>query len=75
MNELKSSDKDAVEKEVAYFAKNFRNFLKMKNNGKLFGKGKSSSFKNNKKYFKKNDVKESSPSQGIICYECNEHGQ
>ena len=35
-----SSDEDDVEKEVAYLAKNFRKFLKMKNNGKLFGKGK-----------------------------------
>ena len=24
--------------------------------------------------FKKKDVKESSPSQGILCYECNGHG-
>ena len=29
-----SSDEDDVEKEVAYLAKNFRKFLKMKNNGK-----------------------------------------
>ena len=35
-----SSDKDDVEKEVVYLAKNFRKFLKMKNNGKSFGKGK-----------------------------------
>ena len=66
--------KDVVEKEVAYLAKNFRKFFKMKNSGKSFGKGKSSSFKNNKKYFKKNNVKESSTSQGIVCYECNGHG-
>ena len=55
-----SSDKDDVEKEVAYLAKNFCKFLKMKNNGKSFGKGKFSSFRNDKKDFKK-DVRESSP--------------
>ena len=48
-----SSDEDDVEKEVAYFAKNFCKFLKMKNNGKSFSKGKFSSFKNDTKYFKK----------------------
>ena len=32
-----SSDEDDVEKEVAYLAKNFQKFLKMKNNGKSFG--------------------------------------
>ena len=37
-----SSNEDDVEKEVAYLAKNFRKFLKMKNNGKSFGKGKFS---------------------------------
>ena len=41
-----SSDEDEIEKEVAYLAKNFRKILKMKNNGKSFGKGKFSSFKN-----------------------------
>ena len=40
-----SSDEDDVKKEVAYLAKNFWKFLKIKNNGKSFGKGKSSSFK------------------------------
>lgn len=40
-----SLDEDDVENEVAYLAKNFWKFLKMKNNGKLFGKGMSSSFK------------------------------
>ena len=69
-----SSDKDDVEKEVAYHAMNFRKFLKMKNNGKSFGKGKFSSFKNDKKDFKKKDVRESLPPQGIACYECNGHG-
>ena len=67
------SDKDDVEKETAYLAKNFQKFLKMKNNGKSFDKGKSSSFKNDKKDFKKKDYKDSSPSQGIACYECNGH--
>ena len=48
-----SFDKDDVEKEVAFLAKNFRKFLKMKNNGKSFGKGKFSSLKIDKKEFKK----------------------
>ena len=69
-----SLDKDDVEKEVAYLVKNFHKFLKMKNNGKSFGKGKFLSFKNDKKDFKKKDAKESSPPQGIVCYECNGHG-
>ena len=43
------SDKEDVEKEVAYLAKNFQKILKMKNNGKSFGKGKFSSSKNDKK--------------------------
>ena len=29
--------------------------------------------KNDKKDFKKKDVRESSPTQGIVCYECNGH--
>ena len=69
-----SLDKDDVEKEVAYLVKNFQKFFKMKNNGKSFGKGKFLSFKNDKKDFKKKDAKESSPPQGIVCYECNGHG-
>ena len=68
------SDEDDVEKEVAYLTKNFRKFLKMKNNWKLFGKRKFSSSKNDKSDFKKKNVKESSSSQGIACYECNGHG-
>ena len=40
-----SSDEDDVEKEVAFLAKNFWKFLKMKNNGKSFGKGRFSSSK------------------------------
>ena len=58
-----SSNNDDVEKEVSYLAKNFRKILKMKNNRKPFGKGKSLSFKNDKKDFKKKNAKESSPSQ------------
>ena len=38
------SDEDVVEKEVAYLAKNFRKFLKFKNNGKFAEKGKFPSF-------------------------------
>ena len=38
-----SSEEDDVEKEVAFLAKNFRKFMKMKNNGKPFSKGKFSS--------------------------------
>ena len=74
MREPKSSDEDNVEKEMAYLAKNFHKFQKMKNNEKSFGKGKSSSFKNDKKDFKKKDAKESSPFHGVVCYECNRHG-
>ena len=55
-----SSDEDDVEKEVAFLAKNFRKFLKLKNNRKLFGKTKFSSSKNNKREFKKKDGKDSS---------------
>ena len=33
-----SSNEDYVEKDVAYLAKNFCKFLKMKNNGNSFGK-------------------------------------
>ena len=46
----------------------------MKNNEKLFGKGKFSSSKNDKRDFKKKDAKDSSSSQGVVCYECNGHG-
>ena len=35
-----SSDDDAVKKDVAYLAKNFRKFLKFKNSGKFGDKGK-----------------------------------
>ena len=53
-----SSKEDDVEKEVAFLAKNFRKFLKMKNCGKSFSKGKFSSSKGDRKEFKKKDGKE-----------------
>ena len=54
-----SSDKDVVEKDVAYLAKNFRKFLKFKNSGKFDDKGKFTSFRKEKNDFKKRDGKES----------------
>ena len=69
-----SSDKDAVEKDVAYLAKNFRKFLKFKNSGKFDDKGKFTSSGKEKKDFKKRDEKESQSNQGVTCFECNEHG-
>ena len=48
-----SSEEDDVEKEVAFLVKNFRKFLKMKNNGKPFNKGKFTSSKGDRKEFKK----------------------
>ena len=52
-----SFNEDDVEKKVAYLAKNFWKFLKMKNKGKSFGKGRFSSSKNDKREFKKKDGK------------------
>ena len=46
----------------------------MKNKGKSFGKGNFLSSKNDKREFKKKDGKDSSSTQGIVCYECNGHG-
>ena len=69
-----SSKEDDVEKEVAFLAKNFRKFLKMKNSGKSFSKGKFSSPKGDRKESKKRDGKDSQSPQGIVCYECNDHG-
>ena len=63
-----------MEKEVAFLAKNFQKFLKMKNNGKPFSRGKFSSPKDDRKEFKKRDRKDSQSPQGILCYECNGHG-
>ena len=69
-----SSEEDGVEKDVAFLAKNFWKFLKMKNSGKQFSRGKFSSSKGDKKYFKKKDGNDSQSPQGIVCYECNGHG-
>ena len=69
-----STEKDDVEKDVAFLGKNFRKFLKMKNNGKIFSKGKFSSSKGERKEFKKKDGKDSQSPQGIVCFECNGHG-
>ena len=68
-----SSEEDGVEKDVAFLAKNFRKFLKMKNSGKLFNRGKFSSSKGDRKEFKKKDGKDSQSLQDIVCYECNGH--
>ena len=54
-----SSDKDVVDKEVAYLVKNFQKFLKFKNNGKFGDKGKFQSLGREKREFKKKDGKES----------------
>ena len=69
-----STEEDDVEKDVAFLAKNFRKFLKMKNSGKIFSKGKFFSSKGDRKEFKKKDGKESQSPQGIVCFECNGHG-
>ena len=65
---------DNVEKEAAFLTRNFRKFLKMKNSGKPFSKGKFSSSKGDRKVFKKKDGREFQSPQGIVCYECNGHG-
>ena len=54
-----SSDKDVVEKDVAYLAKNFRKFLKFKNSEKFGDKGKFMSSRKEKKDFEKKEGKES----------------
>ena len=48
-----------VDKDVAYLVKNFRKFLKFKNNGKFSDKGKFQSLGREKREFKKKDGKES----------------
>ena len=53
-----STEEDDVEKDVTFLAKDFRKFLKMKNNGKPFNKGKFSSYKGDRKEFRKKDEKE-----------------
>ena len=69
-----SSDEDVVEKDVAYLAKNFRKFLKFKNNEKFGDKGKFTSSGKEKKDFKKREGKESQSTQGVTCFECNGRG-
>ena len=69
-----SSEEDGVEKDVSFLAKNFRKFLKMKNSGKPFNRGKFSSSKDDRKEFKKKDGNDSQSPQSIVCYECNVHG-
>ena len=69
-----SSDDDAVEKDVAYLAKNFRKFLKFKNSGKFGDKGKFQNSGREKREFKKKDGKESQSTQGVTCFKCNGHG-
>ena len=69
-----SSDEDVVDKDVAYLVKNFRKFLKFKNNKKFGDKGKFQSSGNEKKEFKRKDGRESQSTQGITCFECNGHG-
>ena len=54
-----SSDDDVVEKDIAYLAKNFRNFLKFKNSGKFGDKGKFQSSGMEKREFQRTDGKES----------------
>ena len=54
-----SFEEDGVEKDVAFLAKNFQKFLKMKNSGKPFNRGKFSSSKGDRKEFKKKDGKDS----------------
>ena len=46
----------------------------MKNNGKPFNKGKFSSYKGDRKEFRKKDEKEPQSTQGITCFKCNGHG-
>ena len=54
-----SSDEDVFDKDVVYLVKNFRKFLKFKNNGKFGDKGKFQSSGREKREFKKKDGKES----------------
>ena len=63
-----------VDKDVPYLVKDFRKFLKFKNNGKFGDKGKFQSSRREKSEFKKKDGKESQSTQGVTCFECNGHG-
>ena len=56
-----------VDKDVAYLVKNFRKFLKFKNNGKFGNKGKFMNSRKEKKDFKKKDGKESQSTQEVTC--------
>ena len=67
-------DDDAVEKDVAYLAKNFQKFLKFKNSGNFGDKGKFQNSEREKKEFKKEDGKEFQYIQGVTCFECNRYG-
>ena len=69
-----SSDKDVVDKDVAYLVKNFQKLLIFKNNGKFGDKGKFQCSGRKKREFKKKDGKESQSTQGVTCFECNGHG-
>ena len=69
-----SSKEDVVDKDVAYLVKNFRKFLKFKNNGKFGDKGKFQSSGREKREFKKKYGKESQSTQCVTCFECNGHG-
>ena len=60
-----SSEEDGVEKDVAFLAKNFWKFLKMKNSGKQFSEGKFSSSKGDRKDFKKKDRNDSQSPQAL----------
>ena len=48
--------------------------MKFKKNGKFAEKGKFPCFGKEKKDFKRRDGKDYQSSQGITCFECNEHG-
>ena len=63
-----------IDKDVAYLVKNFRKFLKFKNNGKFGYRGKFQSSGREKREFKKKDGKEYQSTQGVTCFECNGYG-
>ena len=65
---MDDSSEEGGEKDVAFLAKNFRKFLKMKNSGKPFNREKFSSSKGDRKEFKKKDGKDLQSPQGIVCY-------
>ena len=54
-----SSEEDVVDKDVTYLVKDFRKFLKFKNNSKFGDKEKFQSSGREKREFKKKDGKES----------------